>query len=790
MKNFKYISATSIEDAISILEEYQDKAWVMAGGTDLLGQMKDSILSDYPEIIVNIKTISDLDYVREDNNTLRIGALTRLEDISRNDIIKRNYTILAEAAGMAASPHIRETGTIGGNICQSNRCWYYWVPDNRFYCLRKGGKTCPAYTGDSRYHSIFGSTRINSTPCSTNCPANINIPEYMSKIRENNLYEAAKILLISNPFPAITGRVCPHTCENECNRADFDEAISIRSVERFLGDYIFKNVSEMFKPPQNETGKNITIIGSGPAGLSAAYFLRSLGHNVTIYDAMEEAGGILTYGIPPYRLPKDIVKNQIMFLENIGINFRLNTEIGKNIELEELMNDFDIVLLACGAGKERLLEIKGEELIVSGREFLININLSNRENPGEKVAVIGGGNSAMDVARTLIRLGVKQVQAFCIESREDMPASREEIDRAEQEGIEIRFRTMPVEVFEQNGQLSFTFTKIESGFLDENGKLHITPIKGSESTIEFNAIIKAIGEVPDCSIVPGDFLNELGQLKVDDSGYYLGENLFTCGDYVNGSSSVINAIASGRRAADAIDQYLGGVGLHLKADNAEIKSLPEKFDGSFLKKTGRIITPELPVSERINNIDTEDINSLDFTTVQEESNRCFNCGCVSVNFSDIAPVLIALDARITTSKRIIEAENFFSVNGDRTMVLDNDEIVTAIEIPKPGNNTRMKFIKFAIRKSIDFPVVNCAAVLDVENNIVKSGRICLNAVYNNPYRVTGAEEYIKGKSINESVAETAADTFTEDCSPLADNRYKIQIARTLVKRAILACKPD
>ena len=361
MKRFKHINARSLEEATRVLKDYGRKARVIAGGTDLLGQMKDDILPEYPEVIVNIKSISALDYIREEGKTLRIGALTRLEDIAKDRTVKDKYATLAEAARRTASPHIREMGSIGGNICQSNRCWYYWVPDNRFYCLRKGGKTCYALTGDGRYHSIFGGTRVNGTPCATDCPAGVDIPSYLSKMRDGDLVGAAKILLSFNPLPAITGRVCPHFCESECNRGNFDEPISIKGVERFIGDYILENMAKMVKPTKSETKKSVAIVGSGPAGLSAAYYLRRLGYGVTVFEKMEEAGGLLTYGIPPYRLPKDVVRRQLKALEGIGIQFRLKTDIGKETSIGKLMESFDAVFLACGAGKERPVGSEGRE---------------------------------------------------------------------------------------------------------------------------------------------------------------------------------------------------------------------------------------------------------------------------------------------------------------------------------------------------------------------------------------------------------------------------------------------
>jgi NADPH-dependent glutamate synthase beta subunit-like oxidoreductase/CO/xanthine dehydrogenase FAD-binding subunit len=785
MKRFTHVNTPTVEEAVSTLREYKGKAKVIAGGTDLLGQMKDEILAEYPEVIINIKTIPGLDYIKAEKDTLRIGALTRLEDIANNKTIKDKYAALAEAARRTASPHIREMGTISGNICQSTRCWYYWAPDNRFNCMMKGGRVCYAMIGDGRYHSIFGAVRVVSTPCSSDCPAGVDIPSYLSKIRDGDLAEAAKILLNFNPLPSITGRVCPHFCENNCRRGEFDEPISVKSIERFMGDYILENATQLIKGPKTETKKSVAIVGSGPAGLSAAYYLRKFGHRVTVFEKMEEPGGLLIYGIPPYRLPKAIVKRQVKALESTGIKFKLGVNIDKDT-MAELMKSFDAVFLACGAWRERPAGVKGEKLIMSGFEFLRNSNLGVREVPGEKVAVIGGGNAAIDVARTLLRMGAKPVVLYR-RSEAEMPAVREEVKKAKEESIKFEFLTQPVEASEQDKKIALKCVRMRLGPLDETGRPRPVPIKGTEFTTEFDAVIKAIGEGPDTSNIPAEFLDKKGRLKIELSTHLLGKNVFAGGDFVTGPSTVVAAIAAGRKAASSIGQYLRDRGEQVEEKDKETGKLAERFNSSYLKKMSRVKTPQLSITERIKSIDVEDVLGLDLSEVEIEANRCFNCGCVAVNSSDLAPALITLNAKIKTTKRVIEAEKFFSAEVKKTTILADDEIVTEIQVPTPNPGTESSFIKFALRKSIDFPIVNCAAAIESEGGVVKGASICLNAVYNNPYRVTQAEEYIIGRSIDESTAEAAADTTIMGVCPLATNRYKVQIAKALVKRAILAC---
>jgi CO/xanthine dehydrogenase FAD-binding subunit len=259
--------------------------------------------------------------------------------------------------------------------------------------------------------------------------------------------------------------------------------------------------------------------------------------------------------------------------------------------------------------------------------------------------------------------------------------------------------------------------------------------------------------------------------------------IFAGGDITSGSASVIAAIAAGRRAANSINLYLKGKNTKHEGKDTGAIDQALAFNVLCLNQTSRVKNPEVPISERMNGLELEDTGTLDLNAVQAETERCFNCGCFAVNPSDLAPVLIVLDARIVTSKRSIKAEDFWATKGIQSTILDADEIVTEIQVPKPADGVKSSFIKFALRKSIDFPVVNCAAAIGD-----KTARICLNAVYNKPYRATKAEEMIKGKKIDEANAEAAGTAVVVDAIGLKYNRYKIQIAKTMVKRAILACK--
>ena len=425
---------------------------------------------------------------------------------------------------------------------------------------------------------------------------------------------------------------------------------------------------------------------------------------------------------------------------------------------------------------------------MSGARFLRKANLGLEEAPGKKIAVIGGGNVAIDVARTLLRLGSEPVIIYR-RGKAEMPALKDEVEKAEEEGIKIEFLTLPVEVIKRNNKIALICQRMVLGPADESGRPRPVAISGSDYTVEYDAVMTAIGEKADTSVIPKKFLNEKGKIAVDEYTYHINKNLFAGGDLATGPSTVVAAIAAGRKAAASINRYLKGP--ELKSDKTDDKchntELAEKFNSDFLRIVHRNEIPELPAEKRLKSLNVEEAGGFDLNTVKEEANRCLNCSCVAVNPSDTAPALIALNAKIVTTKRKIDIEKFFAVGVDTSTILEHDEVVKEIEIPIPSLGVKTVFKKFALRKSIDFPVVNCAAAIEIENGIVKSARICLNSVYNVPIRVTNAERIITGKTIDESIAEEAAKKGLADTLPLTNNRYKVYIARTLVKRAILAC---
>ncbi len=553
MKNFNHRDAENLEQAAGILKEEPGRAKIIAGGTDLLSVLKHKLEPDYPETIVNIKSIEGLNHITADENGLRIGATAKLCDIAASPLVQDGYGALVDAAKSVATPLIRNLATIGGNLCQEVRCWYYRYPDEiggRIKCLRKGGDTCNAMTGENKNHSIFGARKVNLSGCSSNCPAHVDIPEYLAKLRAGDMEGAAAILLTSNPIPAITSRVCTHFCQMNCKRSEYDEPVNIGGIERYVGDYILEHSDHFMAPPTEESGKQVAIVGSGPAGLTAAFYLRKQGHRVRVYDKMEEAGGLLRYAIPEYRLPKEIVKKLIQALEHMGIEFLTGIEIGRDLPVSKLVEQYDSVFLNTGAWKRPLIGLDGEELTTFGLDFLIEVNQWMESKIGKDIIVVGGGNVAVDVAITAKRMGAANVVMACLEPEDQMPASAEELNRAREEGITILPSWGPKEILRDGKDIVGLVLKRCTSVFDEQG--HFSPAYDESQTSKLlgTSILMAVGQKTDLS-----FLGEELELKVNrglitvdpETMKTSRDNVFALGDVTTGPKTVVAAIADGKR---------------------------------------------------------------------------------------------------------------------------------------------------------------------------------------------------------------------------------------------------
>ena len=788
MKYFEHSKAGCFSEASELLQSGARTA-VLAGGTDLLGVLKDGILADYPEELIDIKQIPQGNAVYVNDNVLTIGALAKLKDVAESDVIKKNVPILSEAAKSVATPLIRNMGTIGGNICQDVRCWFYRYPHEgggRLVCSRKGGDTCYALQGDNRYHSIFGGMKTHVTPCTQECPAKTDIPGYMEQMRKGNVAGAAQIVMRVNPMPMITSRVCAHFCHQKCNRNNNDENVSIGNVERSLGDYILENSEKFYTAPEKSTGKAVAVVGGGPSGLAAAYYLRKAGNDVTVYDRQEEAGGMLMYAIPAYRLPKDIVRKLIKALDAMGIVFKCGANIGNDIKPAELEKQHDSVYYATGAWKRPVIGLAGEELTEFGLDFLIEVNRWMKGKVGTEVLVTGGGNVAMDVAITAKRLGAKKVTMACLEPRDQMPASSEEIARAEEEGVIIMPSWGLSRVIEENGAVKGMELKRCTSVLDEGGAFSPRYDERERIVVNAESILMAVGQRVDLSFLDEKYqmqLNKRGLIDISEETQMTSrKGVFAGGDATTGPATVIGAIADGSKAARGIMKYLS---VSPCDECGGMKQSKEKFitlDVGAAQKKEAARLREIPADQR--SLDKEDSFSLDMKQAVEEAGRCLNCGCYAVNPSDIAPVLVALDATIVTNQRRVSAEEFCCDKLKVSEQLNPGEIVQLIEIPL-AEGAVMHYDKFRLRNSVDFAIVSVSSLYSVSNGKITGAKVVLGGVAPVPIPARELSGWLIGKEVNEQTAETAAAIAVKAAMPLTENAYKVVELQALIKNSIL-----
>jgi len=422
------------------------------------------------------------------------------------------------------------------------------------------------YTEEIAYLEASRCLNCKNAPCMNGCPVNVKIPFFISKIKEKDLNGAAKIISEDNNLPAICGRVCPqeNQCEKFCVRKEkLGGSVSIGSLERFVADYALSLDKETVEI--KKIGKKVAIVGAGPAGLSCASDLAKAGVDVTIFEALHESGGVLIYGIPEFRLPKDLVKKEISNIKNLGVKIINNVVIGKSLFIDELLEEYDSVFIGSGAGLPMFLRIPGENLngVYSANEYLTRVNLMKAYKDGaitpimrgKKVIVVGAGNVAMDAARTAKRLGA-DVHVVYRRSREEMPARKEEIMHAEEEGIIFNLLVNPVEILGENGLVSGAkCIRMELGEPDESGRRSPVPVEGSEFIIEADEVIVSLGTTPNPIIknsMPSLETSKKGTIVADENGKTNINNLYCGGDVQTGAATVILAMGAGKKAAKAI----------------------------------------------------------------------------------------------------------------------------------------------------------------------------------------------------------------------------------------------
>ncbi|UCE67299.1 MAG: FAD-dependent oxidoreductase [Candidatus Zixiibacteriota bacterium] len=466
-------------------------------------------------------------------------------------------------------------------------------------------------------------------PCVGSCPAGIDIPHYLKFISEGRYREALEVIRASVPFPAILGYVCFHPCEDVCRRGSIDEAVAICSLKRFVADKIpIESLTTIEKKP--DSGKKIAIVGSGPAGLTAAYYLSLTGHHVDIFDSNEKPGGMLRHGIPAYRLPDEVLDRELEILKDIGIGFKMKNRVGESFGIPELKSaGYDAILVAAGTSASKMINIENINLdgIFPALDFLKSARSGGKPELSGNVVVIGGGNVAIDAAMTALRLGAERVKLVCLESREEMPAHRWEIEQAEEEGIEIINSRGPDRFESDNDHVSQVEFKKCVRVFDERGRFDPRYDENDRNKIPADHVIVAIGQETEGDVIQfiKESQNNAGAFLQVDKDYATGvESVFAAGDVVCGPSSVIEAVAAGRKSAKAIDRYLGGNGIIEIAEAARAFDKPELgTDADVIQRprqSGTVVAPEVRKKEFCLIEET-----LEENIAKLEAGRCLQC---------------------------------------------------------------------------------------------------------------------------------------------------------------------
>ncbi len=502
-------------------------------------------------------------------------------------------------------------------------CWL----DERAEVAFSGEPTTAINTGS--WKSIAPRHEDKLPPCSERCPAGNDISKVLSLLAQSDVAGAAKLLRTTNPIPATLGRVCPHFCESHCNRDALGGSITVHMLERFLGDYSLAHAADVELRPSSRTGKKVAVIGAGPAGISAAYALTLKGHEVQVFDDKPKPGGYLRTGIPDYRLPKTTLDREIAVAERVGVKFRPNTRIGRDITIESLQNQFHAVIVAVGLHKSRALDLPGADHpnVYSGVELLERILAGEAPNLPRVVAVIGGGNTAIDVARSVLRLGVKPIVVYR-RTEKEMPAIGSEVEDAKKESIEFRFLAAPAQVL-QNGNgaiIALECQKMKLGNPDSSGRRSPVAIPNEKFRIAVSGVIVATGELADLS-----FVRKENDSKNND-GY------FFAGDVATGQGTVAAAVGNGLQVAASVDSYLrtgvrppeppGLRSLWGRTVNVTTVATSDLLNPAYLhtRPQPAITSIQHGLPPTTPTTFDEIVQGFDSEQAQSEARRCFSCG--------------------------------------------------------------------------------------------------------------------------------------------------------------------
>ncbi|MCX6926090.1 MAG: FAD-dependent oxidoreductase [Verrucomicrobia bacterium] len=480
-------------------------------------------------------------------------------------------------------------------------------------------------------------------PCKTGCPARLDIPNFIERISAGDHAQATQIVTDSLTLPASLGRVCPRLCEERCRQCEVKEALSIRNLHRFVADNARRaspaRTSDTTATPAKADGglgsptKRVAIVGSGPAGLAAAHHLLRRGYGAVLFDAHPQPGGMLRYGIPAFRLPRQVLDVEIDMIRNLGAEFRLGKRLCRDFTLEDLQRDFDAVFLAIGAQSSRGLSCPGEELAMPALDFLERLTDGPSPAVGSDVVVVGGGNTAMDACRCAVRLGAKSVRVLYRRTRREMPCLMEEVEAAEAEGVKIEFLVAPMRLERKAETLILTCQRMELGAPDASGRARPVPVSGSDFEVQATCVIAAIGQAVDLQPLNSAQLT-LSKWGIAVDAKTLATNLpgvFAGGDAVTGPDLAVRAVAAGKLAAASIDQYLSAkkvIGAP-ESVNVILGKLSEEELAVFLRgieQVPRAPMPHLPLDRRRATFDEVELG-FSLETATRESRRCLGCGC-------------------------------------------------------------------------------------------------------------------------------------------------------------------
>ena len=470
-------------------------------------------------------------------------------------------------------------------------------------------------------------------PCTNACPAGIDVPGYVRLIAQGKEDEACQLILEKVPFPGILGRVCTHPCEDSCRRGDVNEAISICALKRFAADKA-GGLPEGGLKVADDTGHKVAIIGAGPAGLTAGFYLRKMGHQVTIFEARPKPGGMMRYGIPYYRLPEDVLEREIDHILGLGIELKTGKALDKNFDPGQLKEEgFEAVFMALGLQRSRRIELEGAGLddVFWGIDFLTEVNEGKEIGLKERVLVVGGGNVAVDVALTALRVGATDVTLACLESREEMPANPWEIEMALEEGVRLLPSWGPQRIMGENGRVTGIELVRCSSVFDDDGNF-CPAFDDTKETVEADQVILAIGQTADLSCLGGkeSYKVEKDLIVVDPETHQTDlPGVFAGGDVVTGPGTIVEAIAAGRGAASSIDRFLGGGGKvsESREQRAESRIGNQQYDGKREKgfaDLGRTEAPTLSLSERHEGFPEVDLCFSEDQAIME-AKRCLQC---------------------------------------------------------------------------------------------------------------------------------------------------------------------